>query len=82
MIEEGTGDPNTIVGILGLQWNTATDTLSLTPKQLSTNTALLTKRDVLQTSLLIYDHLGWAMPVTIKAKKFASTHLAKQTIMG
>ena len=66
--EEKTGDPNTTVGILGLCWNTKTDTLSLTPKQLRTNIALLTKRDVLQTSLLIYDPLGWATPVTIKAK--------------
>ena len=68
LVEEKTGDPNTTVGILGLRWNTATDTLSLTPKQLSTNTILLTKRDVLQTSSLIYDPLGWATPVTIKAK--------------
>ena len=44
--EEETGDPNTTVGILGLRWNTSTDMLSLTPKQLSTNTTLLTKRDV------------------------------------
>jgi len=39
--EEKTGDPNTTVSILGLRWNTATDTLSLTPKQLFTNTSLL-----------------------------------------
>lgn len=67
--EEKTGDPNTTaVGILGLHWNTTTDTLSLTPKQLSTNTTLLTNTDVLQTSSLIYDPLGWATLVTIKAK--------------
>ena len=66
--EEKTGDPHTTVGILGLQWNTATDTLSLSPKNLSTNTSLLTKRDVLQTSSQIYDPLGWATPITIKAK--------------
>ena len=44
LVEEKTGDPNTTVGIIGLRWNTATDTLSLTLKQLSTNTILLTKR--------------------------------------
>ena len=66
--EEKTGDPHTTVGILGLQWNTATDTLSLSPKNLSTNTSLLTKRDVLQTSSQIYNPLGWATPITIKAK--------------
>ena len=42
--------------------------LSLAPKQLITNITLLTKRDVLQTSSQIYDPLGWATPVTIKAK--------------
>ncbi|XP_065893821.1 uncharacterized protein [Dysidea avara] len=66
--KEKTGDPSTTVGILGLQWNIATDTLSLSPKKLSTNTSLLTKRDVLQTSSQIYDPLGWATPITIKAK--------------
>ena len=35
---------------------------------MTTSTALLTKRDALQTSSLIYDPLGWATPVTIKAK--------------
>jgi len=44
--QEKTGDHHTTVGILGLQWNTATDVLSVTPKHLSTNTALLAKRDV------------------------------------
>lgn len=61
------GDPNTTVN-LGLCWNTATDTLSLSPKKLSTSMTLLTKRDVLQTSSQIYDPLGWATPITIKAK--------------
>ena len=49
--EEEIGDPNATVSILGLRWNAATDTLSLTPKQLSRNTSLLTKRDVLQKLL-------------------------------
>jgi len=57
------------VGLLGLHWNTITDTLLLTPKQLSPhNTTFTTKRDVLQTSSQIYDHLGWITPVTIRAK--------------
>ena len=66
--KEKTGDPSTTVGILGIRWNTTTDMLFLAPKQLITNIALLTKRDVLQTSSQIYDPLGWATPVTIKAK--------------
>ena len=57
------------MGLLGLHWNTNTDTLSLAPKQLSpSNTTFTTKRDVLQTSSQIYDPLGWVTPVTVRAK--------------
>ena len=50
-----TSDPNPTVGLLGLRWNTITDTVSLTPKQLSpANTTFTTKRDVLQISSQIY----------------------------
>jgi len=64
-----TSDPKPTVGLLGLCWNTVTDTLSLAPKQLPpTNTNLITKRDVLQTSSQIYDPLGWVTPVTVRSK--------------
>ena len=66
---EKTSDPKPTVGLLGLQWNTITDTVSLAPKQLPpTNTSFITKRDVLQTSSQIYDPLGWVTPVTVRAK--------------
>ena len=65
--DDKTIDPNTTVNILGLRWNTATDTLSLTPKVLPSG-KFISKRDVLQGSSQIYDPLGWATPVTIKAK--------------
>ena len=65
--EDQTIDPNTSVGILGLRWNTATDTLSLALKVLP-SASFISKRDVLQSSSQIYDPLGWAKPVTIKAK--------------
>ena len=65
--EDQTVDPNTSVGKLGLRWNTATDTLSLAPKVLP-SASFISKRDVLQSSSQIYDPLGWATPVTIKAK--------------
>ena len=67
--KDQTRDPNPTVTVLGLRWNTATDTLSLAPKQFSpANTAFITKRDVLQSSSQLYDPLGWATPVTIRAK--------------
>ncbi|XP_065889733.1 uncharacterized protein [Dysidea avara] len=66
---EKTSDPKPTVGLLGLQWNTITDTVSLAPKQLPpTNTSFIIKRDVLQTSSQIYDPLGWVTPVTVRAK--------------
>ena len=64
-----TNDPHTTVGLLGLRWNTITDTVSLAPRQLSsTNMSLIAKRDILQTSSQIYDLLGWVTPVIVRAK--------------
>ena len=65
--EDQTIDPNTSVGTLGLRWNTATDTLSLAPKVLP-SASFISKCDVLQSTFQIHDPLGWATPVTIKAK--------------
>ena len=64
-IDNKTTDPNTSVGILGLHWNTATDTLLLAPKVLLSG-SFISKHDVLQSSSQIYGPLGWATPVTIK----------------
>ena len=61
---DNTIDLNTTVNILGIRWNTLTDTMSLTPKPLPSCT-LVSKRSVLQDSSQIYDPLGWATPVTI-----------------
>ena len=68
-VRDNTSYPNPTVGLLGLRWNTTTDTLSLAPKQLSpSNTTFTTKRDVLQISSQIYDPLGWVTPVTVRTK--------------
>ena len=48
------------VNILGLQWNTAADTLSFPPKTIiPDNITLTTKREVLQQSSKIFDQLGF-----------------------
>jgi len=63
-----THDPNSTIGLLGLKWNTVTDTVSLAPRQLSPANAFVTKRDIQQVSSQIYDPLGWVTPVTVRAK--------------
>ena len=60
-------DHNTNVQILGLLWNTRTDTMSLAPKSLPSSN-IVSKRSVLQDSSQIFDPLGWATPVSIRAK--------------
>ena len=69
--KEGVHDDNNPVNVLGLQWNTHTDALSLTTKSpLPAATSLVTKRDVLCESSKVFDPLGLLSPVTIKAKIF------------
>ena len=72
--KDGVCDSGNPVNVLGLQWNTQTDVLSLTTKSpLPTATSLVTKRDVLRESSKVYDPLGLLSPVTIKAKIFIQT---------
>jgi len=66
--QENTNDPNITVGLLGLDWNTATDIISLSSRQLPTVNMFVTKRDILQTSAQIFDPLGWVTPVTVRTK--------------
>ena len=67
--QEGTAETNNIVKVLGLQWNTFSDQLSLTPRDITT-TPFITKRDVLRDSSGIFDPLGLITPVTIQPKIF------------
>ena len=55
------------VSVLGMKWNTETDTLSLnTPKFKTYNT--LTKRKLLSLVSSVFDPLGLFVPITIKGK--------------
>ena len=66
---DNVADNNTIVNILGLQWNIKTDTLHFAVKTaIPENHALITKREILQQSSKIFDPLGYLSPVTIQAK--------------
>ena len=67
--EDRTNDTNFTVNVLGLRWNTLTDTLLFASKLIAPrNPLLVTKREVLQASSLIYDPLGFLTPVTVQAK--------------
>ena len=62
-------DTETTVNLLGLKWNTCTDTVSLVKKQIQTD-GEITKRSVLQAASRQFDPLGWLSPITIRAKLF------------
>ena len=64
-------DTNNPVNVLGLQWNTQADTLSLTSKSsIPSVTSLITKREILKESSKVFDPLGLLSPVTVRAKIF------------
>ena len=66
---DGTLDSDTTVNLLGLKWNTCTDTLSLIQRQIKHDaTSPVTKRSTLQASSKLYDPLGWLSPITVRAK--------------
>jgi len=68
--DDGVLDTDTTVNLLGLKWNTCTDTLSLSQRQItsSNNTTVMTKCTILQAASKQYDPLGWLAPVVIRAK--------------
>jgi len=68
--KEGRADTNITVNLLGLLWNTCTDTIGYTSKQFHLDNRPITKRSVLQLSSKIYDPLGYLSPVTIQARIF------------
>ena len=60
-----------MVKLLGLNWNTKTDTLSLLLAKLikqTNSTEKVSKRSVLSLSSKLYDPLGFVEPVAVKAK--------------
>ena len=60
-----------MVKVLGLNWNTNTDTLSLSLTKLikeTNSTENVSKRSVLSLSSKAYDPMGFVEPVTVKAK--------------
>ena len=57
------------INVLGLQWDTTNDTMSLTLKiPIPTRHTLVTKREVLHESSKVFDPIGILSPVTVRAK--------------
>lgn len=68
---DNVNDGNSVVNVLGLQWDTQTDMLSLTSKPpIPTVTTSVRKKEVLRESSKVFDPLGQISPATIKAKIF------------
>ena len=71
--KENTADSTVPANVLGIHWKTEIHKVSLIPKTSLTNTNLVIKHEVLQDSSKIFDPLGLAVPVTIRAKLLMQT---------
>ena len=56
------------MNILAIQWSTQNDQLHLAGTNPTSVNKLVTKREVLQHSCKTFDPIGFATPVTIRAK--------------
>ena len=69
--ESGVTSDSHLANILGLQWNTKSDQLSLVPRvNITMDRPLTTKREVLKDTSKLFDSLGIASPVSVRAKLF------------
>ena len=67
----GVFDDTNPVKVLGLWWDTHSDTIFASPKQdAAVFSMLATKREILKWTLSVFDPLGLISPVTITAKLF------------
>ena len=76
---DGVLDSNTTVNLLGLKWNTCTDTIAIASRQLKPKGDIpVTKRSILQGTSKLYDPLGWLTPITICARMLMQELWKKQ----
>ncbi|XP_071141981.1 uncharacterized protein [Mytilus edulis] len=64
---ENVMDKDQLIKILGLRWDTTSDTLGFVTPNLDIS-ELITKREVLRQSSRIYDPLGILSPITVRSK--------------
>lgn len=68
--QEKSVDNDSIVKILGMNWDTESDNIVYQQLNIQENNRSITKREVLRQSSSIFDPLGIITPVTVKAKLF------------
>ena len=68
--DNNTSTQSSTVSILGLSWDTQTDTISFPVHAFDSTNTQLTKRKVLSTGSKLYDPLGMLSPVTLVAHLF------------
>lgn len=69
--EEKTMSKSRVTGLLGLVWDSSSDTLSIAKRSLHVED--LTKRKVFKMAMTTFDPLGFLSPVTMPAKSFLSS---------
>ena len=66
---DGIGDSQQTVNVLGLKWDTKTDSLTFPSQPPDTQTtAAITKRTILRLTSSLFDPMGLLSPIHIKAK--------------
>ena len=68
--KHSTGTQSSKISILGLSWDTQTDTISFPAQNFNSTNTKLTKRKVLSMASKLYDPLGMLSPVTLVARLF------------
>ena len=68
--QHNTGTRSSTISILGLSWDTKTDTISFPVQNFDSTNTQLTKRHALSMTSKLYDPLGMLSPVTLVARLF------------
>ena len=68
--QHNTGTPSSTISILGLSWDTKTDTVLLPVHNFDSTNTQLTKHHVLRMASKLYDPLAMLSPVTFVARLF------------
>ena len=65
---EGVAEKKPVVSVLGLKWDTVSDSLLFKPVHIVPVTDYVTKRQIVKSTATFYDSMGYLVPVSILAK--------------